>query len=139
MIEQPPVSNKYRLLVDDINETETFAITLDTSKVWYNRKIIGEQLSIRIEIHTALSDKGTTIVIPIGRYITIWQISKNETTQRIWFFDHANRLPLKDTFGQKYPNYFSDNVYSEYDKIQQAFKEEFTEDDDIVELVLVKE
>ncbi len=139
LIEQPPLSDKYRLLVDDINKTETFAMTIDIDKVWYNRKIIGDDMSIMLETYTALSDKGATVLQPIGRYITIWQISKDEKTQRIWFVDHESNFSFRDVGRQIMGDYFSDDVYNEFEKIQSTLRLLFSEKLDIVELVLPTE
>ena len=136
LIEQPPLVDKYRLLVDDINETETFAMTLDIDKVWYNRKVIGEDMSIMLEAYTALSDNGTTVLQPIGRYITIWQISKDEKTQRIWYIDHESEISFREVGKQIMGDFFSDNVYDEFEKIQTELRSLFSDDLDIVELVL---
>ena len=139
LVPQPPLSDKFSLLVDDINETKTFAMTLDIDKVWYNRKIIGEDMSIMLETYTALSDKGTTVLQPIGRYITIWQISKNEKTQRIWYIDHESELSFREVGRQIMGDYFSDNVYNEFEKIRTQLRLVFSNDIDIVELVLPDE
>ena len=139
LVPQPPLSDKYRLLVDDINETETFAMTLYIDKVWYNRKIIGEDMSIMLETYTALSDKGTTVLQPIGRYITIWQISKDEKTQRIWFIDHESNLSFREVGRQIMGDYFSDYVYNEFEKIHSEMRRIFSNEMDIVQLVLPDE
>ena len=39
----------YHLSVVNINGTKTFAVTLDIHKVWYNRKIIGDGMSILLK------------------------------------------------------------------------------------------
>lgn len=135
-IEQPPLTDKYRLLVDEINETATFAMTLDIDKVWYNRKIIGDDMSILLETYTALSDKGTTVLQPLGRYITIWQISKDEKMQRVWFIDHESKVSFREIGKQIMDDYFSDNVYNEFERIQGLLRSSFTADLDIVELIL---
>ncbi len=137
LIQQPPLSHKYRLIVDDINETETFAMTTDIDKVWYNREIVGVSISIMLETHTALSDKGTTALLPIGRYITIWQISKDEKTQRIWFIDYESEISFRELGCQIMNDYFSDNIYNEFEKIQKEMKSLPSNELDTIELVLV--
>ena len=139
LVLQPPLSDKYRFLVDDINDTATFAMTLDTDKVWYNRKILGEDLNLELEIHTALHDKGLTSVIPVGRFVTIWQISKDEKTQRIWFIDHESELSFRQIGKQIMGEYFSDNVYNEFERIQGLLRSSFNDEFDIVELFIPDE
>ena len=137
LIEQPPISSKYRLLVDNINDTTTFAMTTDVDKVWYNRKVLGDDMSILLETYTALSDNGTTVVLPAGRYVTIWQITKDEKTQRIWFIDHSSNISFRHLGKQIMGDtYFSDNVYNEFERIQELLRSSFNPDLDIVELVL---
>lgn len=140
LVEQPPISSKYRLLVDDINETETFAMTQDIDKVLYNRHVLGHDLNITLEMYTALSSDGMTVVLPVGRYVTIWQISKDEKTQSILFVDYDTGLSFREVSqrgGIESP--YSDNVYNEFGRIESLMKAGFKNEDDIIELVTVSE
>lgn len=131
MVEQPPIFEKYRLIVDDINDYETVAYTADIDKVLYNRRILGQALNIHLETYTALSDKGISVVLPIGRYVTVWEISKDEKTQHILYVDYDTDLSFSKLFGDRY----SQDICDEFERIQNLTKASFKEDDDRVELV----
>lgn len=98
--------------------------------------MIGDNMSTVLETYTALADKGTTVLQPVGRYITIWQISKDERTQRLWLIEQESNASFRDTGRQIRSDYFSDNVYNKFEKIQNLLRSSFLPDLDIVELVL---
>lgn len=138
LVEQPPISSKYRLLVDDINDYGTFAITTDIEKVLYNRRVLGSELSIHLETYTALSSKGMTTALPLGRFITIWEISKDEKMQRITFVDYDTNVPFREV-SKQHGGGFSDALYDSFEQIQAKMKADFRESDDQIELVVVSE
>ncbi len=131
MVLQPPITEHYTLLVDNINVTETFAHTTDLQKCEYNRQIIedmGGDIDFQIQVKTALSKNGVTGVLPLGRYIVIIKSSKDELSQEMFFFDGFIKVDITDTFSKA--------VASEFDRVREQWELRFTKNDDLVRLLL---
>ncbi len=87
LITQPPITEKYSFLVDDINQLGNWGMTTDIDKIEYNRNLLGDDFEIDIKIKTLFTKKGITFVVPIGRFITIVKIRADEEEGSMTFFD----------------------------------------------------
>ena len=87
LIPQPPIVKYYSFPVDNISEKSNWGRTIDLEKIDYNFKLPGNDFKIETEIYKALSEKGLTRVMPIGRFITIIGVRKDEKDASTTFFD----------------------------------------------------
>jgi len=63
IIEQPPISDKYTFLVDNISNKVNYGLTTDIEKINYTIKVIGENFNIDVKIGLLISQsKGSTFV-----------------------------------------------------------------------------
>jgi hypothetical protein len=139
LVTQPPISDYYTFLVDDINETATFGHTTDVDKCEYNKQVIermGLDINFKIQVETAFSEKGITTVIPLGRYISIIKASKDETRQEMFFIDSLSNANFREQ-NEKIDGYFSNNIVNEFERVHSLLKSDFLETDDIVEISMV--
>jgi hypothetical protein len=137
---QPPQSDCFTLLVDDLNKTKTYGDTVDIDKIEYNREIldlIGLDIHLNIQIKTALSDTGITAVLPVGRYILIYKCSRDETNQYMSFVDHLSKANFRELNEKLLANHYSENIVCAFEKIHRLLKSSFTDKDNIVELLMV--
>lgn len=81
------MTDKIRLLVDDLSDNKIIGICTTISKVSYNLNKI-EGLSNVIAEMLGKSEKGgMTICFPTGRYICIYQGNNDPSKQRMIFID----------------------------------------------------
>ena len=134
-ISQPPLTAKYTFLVDDINEMRNWGMTTDIDKIEYNRDLLGDDFNIDIKIKLLLTKKGGgTFVIPIGRYITVFEIREDENEGRMTFFDFtfgATREELQIMLEIGY----SETIVNEWLKCYDLMSLEFTSSSDTVVLL----
>ena len=86
-ISQPPLTDKYTFLVDEINELRNWGMTTDIYKIEYNRDLLGDDFNISLKIKLLFTSIGCTFVIPIGRFITIMKMRDDENEGSMTFFD----------------------------------------------------
>jgi len=87
LISQPPLTEKYSFLVDDINQFGNWGVATDIDKIEYNRNLLGDDFNIDIKIKMLFTQKGMTFVVPIGRFITIVKIRADEKEGSMTFLD----------------------------------------------------
>ena len=131
LVPQPPLTEKYRLLVDDMSDNETFGTATDINKIRYNIKLLGDNFDMDLTIKNMFTKEGITGVFPIGRFITILQLKKDETEGRMTFFDFDIDITLvKPIISAMY----SENVVKEWTKVQDLLLLELSDEDDLFEL-----
>ena len=135
LVTQPPLSEKYRLLVDDITEKRNLGITTDVDKIEYNLNLLGESFKKDLEIQKLLTNKGLTTVIPIGCFVTVLQLNKDNNTGTMVFFDFDAGVDTERIKTLLKP-IFSKSVINEFFKIQESMLSEFDEEDDLFDLIL---
>jgi hypothetical protein len=87
LISQPPLTEKYSFLVDDINQFGNWGVATDIDKIEYNRNLLDDDFNIDIKIKMLFTQKGMTFVVPIGRFITIVKIRADEKEGSMTFLD----------------------------------------------------
>jgi hypothetical protein len=135
LIEQPPISEKYRMLVDKLTEVKNFGNTNDIDKIEYNLNIIGKDFSDRVDIHNLFTDKGITAVFPLGTYIVVLEMKKDKTKGKMSFFDFDNIADISKVRGLLEME-FSEYIISEWFRIYYLLESEFSEEEDLVELIV---
>ncbi len=133
LVEQPPISAKYRLLVDELSENETFGFTNDIDKIAYNRNILGSDFNQVLSIKLLLPEKGASTVFSIGRFIVVLEIGKDEKDGKMHFFDFnidTDNLDISTQIKQQ----FSENIASAWFKNYYLLRSEFLEESDRFEL-----
>ena len=135
---QPPISEKFTFLVDDINENKTFGITTDFDKIEYNLKLIGKDFNQDLEIGINFMEKGITAVIDVGRYISVVGIKKDKSEGKIYFFDSTTKFTRNELIGQ-IEYLFSKTIAKKFIDIYDLMKDESTPFIDNVELLLAEE
>ena len=135
LIEQPPISKKYRLLIDDSSENRGICFTTDVDKVNYNLKILGVDLSLDTQIHNALSKDGITSIFSLGRYVAILRIKKDETVKEFWFVDFELDIDFEEVNKTTLNGYFSDELIKNFNELREKLRASFSEEYDMIELV----
>lgn len=138
IVSQPPVTEKYRLLVDDMSQNRNFGYTNDLDKVRYNRNLINESFNQDISIKNLFSTGGVTAALALGRFITIVSINKEETQARMTMFDFNTDMS-EDELRHTFSLTLSENVVDSCMKIHKELRSDFLEEDDIFELFLPQE
>lgn len=133
IVPQPPVTEKYRLLVDDMSEKRNFGFTSDIDKIRYNKNILGDDFNMDLTIKNMFTDEGITSVFPIGCFITVLQLKKDETEGKMTFFDFdidTDKAGLRDILKQQ----FSENIVNAWFDVYDLLRSDFSEEDDLFEL-----
>ncbi len=63
LVLQPPITDEYRLLVDDKSRDSIYGIAQYFDKVIYNLDLLGKDLALDIEIRSPLTRKGSAHVL----------------------------------------------------------------------------
>lgn len=123
------------LLIDDINETGTFAFTTNLERVERNCSLLGLHEDVGIN-STLSTNGGITTVFATGRYVTILESNRLETDKKMWFFDIFASGDLR-TFNQTIlQGHFSERLINEFERVKSERLASFTDRDDLVELVI---
>lgn len=134
LIPQPPATKKYTFLVDDINHLKNWGLATDLDKIEYNRRLLGEDFNIDLKVKLLFTDKGSTTVLPIGRFITVIQTRADENAGRMMFLDFDVRL-TREEIRDNLTKTFSVNIADKWLEFYDLMRLEFTHDDDNVLLL----
>lgn len=132
-IPQPPLTEKYTFLVDEISDYATYGRTRDMAKINYNRTLMGVNFNMEVGVNTALSNAGISAVLPLGRFITIFQTSRDEQLAAMTFIDYEIGLTTEQLRALLSSAFRTDLVEACLD-LQNLLKSDFTASDDIVRL-----
>lgn len=132
-IAQPPKSDQYTFLVDDLNPSATYGYTTDQDKVNYNRKLMGANFNLDLSVNTALAKKGVSAVLPLGRYVTIFQTSSNESSGSMTFIDYQISL-LPNELQRILSSAFPSELVIACLELKALLSTDFSPSDDIVRL-----
>src|SRR5687768_16622896 len=97
VILQPAENGRYQFLVDDISDNGQWGATTDISKIKYNLKLLEVDFNLDMQINLPLSTKGISGVVPIGRFITVIKMRKDETEGGMFF--HGHNIDLDKVIG----------------------------------------
>jgi hypothetical protein len=134
LINQPPIAQKFTLLVDDITESGNWGMATDVDKIKYNREVIGKDIDIDIEIRQSLAETGTTSVFSFGRFIVVLEIRKDSKKGRMSFFDFQVDLTIDEIKKSLVPVY-SETIINAWFKSFYVLKENFSEINDLAEIL----
>lgn len=127
----------YILLIDDINETKTYANANTLNKVEYNCDVL--DLSFEIGVNTALAQsEGISYVLQVGRYIVIIRSNKDETSKEMHFFDYESNMDFRLANSTILDETFSENIVNSFENIKSKMLSDFKSSDDVFELVKTK-
>ncbi|MFD2574454.1 hypothetical protein ACFSUS_27715 [Spirosoma soli] len=130
---QPPQSHQYTFLVDDLNPSATYGLTTDPDKFNYNRGLMGVNFNLEVGMNTALAKEGVSAVLPLGRYVTIFQISGQEDGGSMTFLDYQINLSppeLKTLLSGA----FAPELVTACMELKELLRADFSPSDDIVRL-----
>lgn len=103
---QPPATERFNLLVDQLNETKTFGHATDMVKINANRVFLSETFDSFITKRILRSNSHGVMVFAFGRYISVLKLNRDLTQGQMWFFDFKTEIPdhlceqtLNDLFG----------------------------------------
>ncbi len=130
-IPQPPLSNKFNFLVDDLGDKLPWGRTADIAKIDYNRKLLGEDFNLDLKEKMKLAKEGMTMIFPVGRYITILKLRADEKEGSMTFMDYQIELPREEIKSMLLER-FSENIANEWLKHYDKFQVNFDEEDDVV-------
>ncbi len=111
------VGSQLVMLVDDVNESLSYGFTDSVKKVTYNLSLIEHILRVgKTDEALAKSKNGLTTLLPLGRYITVLQMSKDKKTMRMIFLDymidyHGIDLAFNNLFSKELINSFKNIKY----------------------------
>jgi hypothetical protein len=130
---QPPQTDKYTFLVDEISDYATYGRTRDMDKINYNRTLMGVNFNMEVGVNTALSNAGISAVLPLGRFITIFQTSRDEQLGAMTFIDYEIGM-TNDQFRTLLSSAFRTDLVDACLDLLNLLKSDFTPSDDIVRL-----
>jgi len=138
LIPQPPITEKIIFLVDKLDKNSTFGFTEDLDKIEYNLNLIGTDFKENLEIAMSLNDNGITKVIDLGMFISILELKKDKSEQRMCFFDIRSKSSITEKLAiieDMYNIDISEKFNNTYDLIMS----ESSPDLDSVELLIPEE
>jgi predicted aldo/keto reductase-like oxidoreductase len=134
IIPQPPFTDKYKMIVDEISEKRNFGITKSINNIEYNLNLLGSEFIDKFDLHNLFTDAGLTTVFQLGRFITILERNKEKTEGKMTFFDFdvdSDVSSIRSILEKGY----SESIIKEWFRIYYLISSEFSESDDLVELV----
>ena len=131
IVPQPPLNDKYQLLVEEISVSGDWGMTTDIDMINYNLKLLEVEFGMSIQKDLPTSTKGISGVVPIGKFITIIQIKKGESEARMLFYDF--NVDLEKVF-ERLNKTFSENVVTKWMELYHSMRLNFSEAGDRVEL-----
>tara|TARA_R110002050_G_C8626208_1_gene487943 strand:+ start:52 stop:501 length:450 start_codon:yes stop_codon:yes gene_type:complete len=135
--EKSATTGKYRLFVDKISDEKNFGTTTSYDKIMYNLKLLPEEAQFDIESKLPLFNIGTTIIRPMGRFITVISLKKDERNGSMTFYDFdvdAERMGLKQLLLQIH----TQKIVTDFFQVSDFLLENFTQEDDLFELSLLE-
>lgn len=136
IVEQPPHSEKFRLLVDECIETGQYGLTTDRDKVLYNLELMS--LREQVQWQAAASAQGMSFVFEAGRYIGIAAVKKDFSRMSMEFFDFQAYGDFREWNATTLNHEFSEKVVTEFELLRSQLMNSFREpEDDRVELAIV--
>ena len=135
LIEQPPLSEKFRLVVSELTETKNFGFTSNIDKIEYNLNILGTEFKDKFDLHNLFSEDGLTSVFQLGKFISVLERNKAKTKGKMTFFDFMNIGETSEGLKDLLKIQFSENIINEWFRIYYLMSSEFDESDDIFELI----
>lgn len=132
LIPQPPITEKCSLLVEEISDKKNWGFTSDINMIKYNISLLGTEFNKDLTIRNMFTDKGISTVFPIGCFITVLELKKDETEGKMTFFDFDVELSsVKPLLKQE----FSENIIDEWIKVYNSLGSDFSDDDDLFVLL----
>ena len=131
IISQPPSSENFTLLVDLLSDNKNFGYTNDIDACLYNLDLISKlypEFFIELQTTNILSDNGTTSFIPLGRYICVSCIFKNEKPKEMYFFDIESDVDISKQ------GVFSKNILAELERVRVIMLDKFSPEVDRFQL-----
>lgn len=125
-IPQPPLTDKFNFLVDDLGDKLAWGRTADIAKINYNRNLLGDDFNEDLREKMKLAKEGMTLIFPIGRYITILQLRADEKQGAMTFMDYQIELSrdgVKSMLMERFSEYITNEWLKYYDKFQVNFDE----------------
>ncbi len=135
IVSQPPLTSKYQMLVDDMSEKRNFGWTNDIDKIEYNKKLLGEEFNMELTIKNMFTDEGISSVFPVGAFITVLQMRKDEKEGKMTFMDYDTDM-TEDELRNLLLGVFSENITNSCINVYRVLRENFTKEDDTVELLV---
>ena len=133
LIPQPPITEKFTFLVDDISEKKNWGLTIDADKIAFNRKLLGENFNIDLKVNLLMTEKGIAKIFTLGNFITVLEMREDQKEARMTFFDCVMNMP-KDELKYMIGEVFSKNIVEEWIKFYDLLNLDFLEENDLVEL-----
>src|SRR5690606_42126200 len=107
----------------------------DIDKINYNRKMIGENFNIDVKIGVLMSQsKGSTFVFELGNFITVLELRADELEGKMAFYDCIMDMP-RAVLNNILTYASSQNIATEWFKVQEKLLENFSQENDIVRLL----
>ncbi|WP_339698003.1 hypothetical protein [uncultured Roseivirga sp.] len=137
LIDQPPNSEYYNLIVQDASDNKMYGITQDIAHIDYNREVIGEWFDLDLAIKQLTSINGVTTAFQCGTYICALQLKHDNSQGTMSFYDleSFNNLELLETL--KSNNIYSDAMLNLIQSLVEYMSKSDLDDLDSVRLVLI--
>jgi len=134
-IDQPPLTRRYRLLVDSTSKNKKYGLTTDIDKIRYNTNLLGLEFNLNLKLNLLSTDEGSTVVFPIGTFITVLQLRKDENEGIMSFFDF--NIKINDSnFILELEKMYSKNIVDKWLSVYKTLHSDFSEDEDVVDLFI---
>jgi len=118
------------VLVDDVNDNQSFGFTDSIPKVSCTMKMLNKFLrNANLEERLANSKDGLTTLFPLGRYIVILKLKKDRSAMSMFLFDFRAEY---SAINKNFKGVFSENVITQFKSIKYQMEELYQEEDDCV-------
>ena len=133
-IGQPPISDKFNFLVDEIAPNKLFGQTIDINKIEYNLNLLDKNIKIDTEIYASLlTKKSLATVLAIGKYITILLLDKDRTAGVMAFFCFDIKQDI-NIFRELLLEQYGKEITNEWFAVYEKYKLHYSDKEDLVEL-----
>jgi hypothetical protein len=135
-VEQPPLADKYRLLIDRGDEEGTYGLATDRDKVIYNLELL--DLYGQVQSTAPTTGEGISLVLAAGRYVGIAKVSADLSQMSMELFDCRVHSDIKGVGAPALYGGYPEPVVRGLEELGAELAASFSEaEDDLVELARV--
>ena len=126
---------KLILLVDEVNETNTFGITRSFAKVKRNIQFLGFEIRNEFEKELLKTRNSLICIWELGRFLTLVHISSSHDHGMMLFFENSpDAEPLLEEAASLLGKVFPEEIVENFRMHYEEMKGNFSEEDNVVEL-----
>lgn len=126
---------KLILLVDEVNETNSFGITRSFAKVKRNIQFLGFEIRNEFEKELLRTRNSLICIWELGRFLTLVHVSSSRDHGMMLFFENSMEAePLLEEAASLLGKVFPDEIVENFKLHYEEMRGNFSEEDNVVEL-----